>query len=167
MKTTKKEVSTTGGVAGYNAPIGAPGNPTPEELKRWKKEKRKLLDKGKKKKAKPFVKSEQSNLDERSHAMIRDTIFDILLEQGAGEERINYVIRLFEGLSKNLNTSLAYARMFILDSLKMDVVTGGVDLNAKRAKTELNHVRKLVNDLDTLIEKIYMLNRNKADSHDA
>ena len=32
----------------------------------------------------------------------------------------------------------------------MDVVTGGVDLNAKRAKTELNHVRKLVNDLDTL-----------------
>ena len=57
MKTTKKEVSTTGGVAGYNSPIGAPGNPTPEELKRWKKEKRRLLDKGKKKKAKPFVKS--------------------------------------------------------------------------------------------------------------
>ena len=47
----KKEVSTTGGVAGYNSPIGAPGNPTPEELKRWKKEKRRLLDKGKKKKA--------------------------------------------------------------------------------------------------------------------
>tara|TARA_Y100001951_G_C11249379_1_gene245396 strand:+ start:100 stop:603 length:504 start_codon:yes stop_codon:yes gene_type:complete len=167
MRTTKKEVSTTGGVAGYNTPIGAAGNPTPEEIKRWKKEKRKLLDKGKKKRAKPFVKDEQKNIDERAHQMIRDTIFDILLEQGVGEERMNYVIRLFEGLSKNLNTSLAYARMFILDSLKMDVVTGGVDLNAKRAKTELNHVRKLVNDLDTLIEKIYMLNRHKADSHDA
>ena len=168
LAATKKEVSTTGGVAGYQGQISAPGNPTPEELNRRKKQKRKLLvKKTKNKKAKPFVKSEQSNLDERSHDMIRDTIFDILLEQGAGEERINYVIRLFEGLSKNLNTSLAYARMFILDSLKMDAVTGGVDLNAKRAKTELNHVRKLVNDLDTLIEKIYMLNRHKADSHDA
>ncbi len=37
----------------------------------------------------------------------------------------------------------------------------------RELKTELNHVRKLVNDLDTLIEKIYMLNRHKADSHDA
>ena len=167
MSKTKKEVSTTGGVAGYQGRLSAQGNPTPKELNRRKKQKRKLVQNKKAKKAKPFVKSEQSNLDERSHDMIRDTIFDILLEQGVGEERMNYVIRLFEGLSKNLNTSLAYARMFILDSLKMDVVTGGVDLNAKRAKTELNHVRKLVNDLDTLIEKIYMLNRYKADSHDA
>ena len=74
MRTTTKEVSTTGGVAGYNTPIGAAGNPTPEELKRWKKEKRKLLDKGKKKRAKPFVKDEQKNIDERAHQMIRDTI---------------------------------------------------------------------------------------------
>ncbi len=168
MKKTKKEVSTTGGAAGFMGQISAPGNPTPEEQKRWNKQKRKLLVKNKKtKKVKPFVKNEKANLDERSHDLVRDTIFDILLEQGEDEERINYVIRLFEGLSKNLNTSLAYARMFILDSLKMDIVTGGVDLNAKRAKTELNHVRKLVNDLDTLIEKIYMLNRHKADSHNA
>jgi len=166
MKTTKKEVSTTGGVAGYSGRLSAQGNPTPKELTRRKKQVRKLVKNTKAKKAKPFIKNEES-IDERSHDMIRDTIFDILLEQGESEERISYVIRLFEGLSKNLNTSLAYARMFFLDSLKMDVVTGGVDLNAKRAKTELNHVRKLVNDLDTLIEKIYMLNRHKADSHDA
>ena len=166
MKKAKKEVSTTGGVAGYNGRLSAQGNPTPKELTRRKKQVRKLVKNTKAKKAKPFVKSEEA-LDERSHDMIRDTNFDILLEQGESEERMEYVIRLFEGLSKNLNTSLAYARMFILDSLKMDVVTGGVDLNAKRAKTELNHVRKLVNDLDTLIEKIYMLNRHKADSHNA
>ena len=167
MPKQQKEVSTTGDVAGYDGRLSAVGNPTPAEIRKRKKEKRKLLDKGKKKKAAPFVKGEEKNIDERTHNMLRDTIFDILLEQGASEERVNYVIRLFEGLSKNLNTSLAYARMFILDSLKMDVITGGVDLNAKRAKTELNHVRKLVNDLDTLIEKIYMLNRHKADSHDA
>ena len=108
MSKTKKEVSTTGGVAGYQGRLSAPGNPTPEELNVRKKQKRKLLvKKTKNKKAKPFVKSEQTNLDERSHDMIRDTIFEILLEQGAGEERMNYVIRLFEGLSKNLKTSLA------------------------------------------------------------
>ena len=90
MKTTKKEVSTTAGVAGYQGRLSAVGNPTPEELTRRKKQKRKLLvKKTKSKKAKPFIKNEQSNLEERSHDMIRDTIFDILLEQGAGEERIN------------------------------------------------------------------------------
>ena len=166
MKKSKKEVSTTGGVAGYSAPMSAQGNATPKELNRRKKQVRKLVKNTKRKKVKPFDKNE-GTLDEKSHDMIRDTIFEILLEQGMPEERMEYVIRLFEGLSKNLNTSLAYTRMFILDSLKMDIATGGADLNAKRAKTELNHVRKLVNDLDTLIEKIYMLNRHKADSHNA
>jgi len=31
MSKTKKEVSTTGGIAGYQGRISAPGNPTPEE----------------------------------------------------------------------------------------------------------------------------------------
>ena len=43
MKTTKKEVSTTGGVAGYNSPIGAPGNPTPEELKKMEERKEETI----------------------------------------------------------------------------------------------------------------------------
>ena len=54
MKKVKKEVSTTGGIAGYNGRIGAPGNPTEEELKRWKKQKGKLVNRKKKPKAKPF-----------------------------------------------------------------------------------------------------------------
>ena len=77
----QKEISTTGDVAGYDGRLSAPGNPTPAEIRKRKKEKRKLLDKGKKKKAAPFVKGEEKNIDERAHQMLRDTIFDILLEE--------------------------------------------------------------------------------------
>ena len=43
MRATKKEVSTTGGVAGYNTPIGAAGNPTPEETKKMEERKEKTI----------------------------------------------------------------------------------------------------------------------------
>ena len=43
MKKVKKEISTTGAVAGFNAPLGVPGNPTEKEKRRWKKQKRKLI----------------------------------------------------------------------------------------------------------------------------
>ena len=78
MPKQQKEVSTTGDVAGYDGRLSAVGNPTSAEIRKRKKEKRKLLDKGKKKKAAPFVKDEEKNIDERTHNMLRDTIFDIL-----------------------------------------------------------------------------------------
>ena len=43
MKKIKKEVSTTGGVAGYDGVIPAVGNPTEKEVNQWKK-KKKLLN---------------------------------------------------------------------------------------------------------------------------
>ena len=58
MKKSKKEVSTTGGVAGYSAPMSAQGNATPKELNRRKKQVRKLVKNTKRKKVKPFDKNE-------------------------------------------------------------------------------------------------------------
>ena len=39
MKKVKKEVSTTGGIAGYDGIIPAVGNPTEKEVNQWQKKK--------------------------------------------------------------------------------------------------------------------------------
>ena len=100
------------------------------------------------------------SVSEAADNLIKDTILKVLLEQ-PGDERMAYIIRLFEGISKNLNVSLGYARMFILDALKMDIATGAADLNAKRATAELNHIRKMINDLESLLAKIDSVNHEK------
>ena len=105
---------------------------------------------------------------EAADKLVKDTILKVLLEQ-PGDERMNYIIRLFEGISKNLNVSLGYARMFILDALKMDIATGAANLNAKRATAELNHIRKMIDDLESLLEKINGMNhdeRNDGEEND-
>ena len=160
MKKVKKEISTTGGVAGFSGPISAPGNPTKKELRRRKKQVNKLVkvkENGKMKKSVKKTKKVES-IDEAADKMIRDMIVKVITEQAPDDDRMTYIIRLFEGISKNLNISLSYTRMFILDALKMDAATGAAKLNAQSATTELNHIRKMINDLESLITQIYRVN---------
>ena len=160
MKKVKKEISTTGGVAGFSGPISAPGNPTKKEVRRRKKQVNKLVkvkENGKMKKSVKKTKKVES-IDEAADKMIRDMIVKVITEQAPDDDRMTYIIRLFEGISKNLNISLSYTRMFILDALKMDAATGAAKLNAQRATTELNHIRKMINDLESLITQIYRVN---------
>ena len=160
MKKVKKEISTTGGVAGFSGPISAPGNPTKKELRRRKKQVNKLVkvkENGKMKKSVKKTKKVES-IDEAADKMIRDMIVKVITEQAPDDDRMTYIIRLFEGISKNLNICLSYTRMFFLDALKMDSATGGAKLNAQRATTELNHIRKMINDLESLITQIYRVN---------
>ena len=160
MKKVKKEISTTGGVAGFSGPISAPGNPTKKELRRRKKQVNKLVkvkENGKMKKSVKKTKKVES-IDEAADKMIRDMIVKVITEQAPDDDRMTYIISLFEGISKNLNISLSYTRMFILDALKMDAATGAAKLNAQRATTELNHIRKMINDLESLITQIYRVN---------
>ena len=119
------------------------------------------MNRKKKPKAKPFKEngSRSKNVNEAVDKLIKESIVKVLLEQSPNDERMAYIIRLFEGISKNLNVSLGYTRMFILDALKMDVATGAAKLNAQRASTELNHIRKMINDLDSLIAQIYKVNQ--------
>ena len=160
MKKVKKEISTTGGVAGFSGPISAPGNPTKKELRRRKKQVNKLVKVKENGKMKESVKKTKKveSIDEAADKMIRDMIVKVITEQAPDDDRMTYIIRLFEGISKNLNISLSYTRMFILDALKMDAATGGAKLNAQRATTELNHIRKMINDLESLITQIYRVN---------
>ncbi len=160
MKKVKREISATGGVAGFSGPISAPGNPTKKEIRRRKKQVDKLVkvkENGKMKKSVKKTKKVES-IDEAADKMIRDMIVKVITEQAPDDDRMTYIIRLFEGISKNLNISLSYTRMFILDALKMDTATGGAKLNAQRATTELNHIRKMINDLESLITQIYRVN---------
>ena len=157
MKKIKKEVSTTGGVAGFSAA----GNPTDKEEERWKKQKRKLIkvkENGKMKKKSAIKNKKAKTIDEAADKMIREMIVKVITEQATDDDRMAYIIKLFEGISKNLGISLSYTRMFILDALKMDSATGGAKLNAQRATTELNHIRKMINDLESLITQIYKVN---------
>ena len=157
MKKVKKEVSTTGDVAGYDGVMSAVGNPTEKETNQWQKKKKKFMKSKRKPKDKTY---KAKSVSEAADNLIKDTILKVLLEQ-PGDERMAYIIRLFEGISKNLNVSLGYARMFILDALKMDIATGAADLNAKRATAELNHIRKMINDLESLLAKIDSVNHEK------
>ena len=157
MKKVKKEVSTTGGVAGYDGVIPAVGNPTEKEVNQWKKKKKKFMKRQGKSKDKTY---KGKSVTEAADNLIKETILKVLVEQ-PGDERMQYIIRLFEGISKNLNVSLGYARMFILDALKMDIATGAAELNAKRATAELNHIRKMINDLESLLDKIDGINQEQ------
>lgn len=149
-KKVKKEVSTTGAVAGYHGRLSATGNPTKKELALRKKQKRKLLKMKKK-----------NDVKETISKMVKESIKKVVSEQSPQEEKMSYVLRLFEGISKNLNVSLGYTRMFIMDALKMDDLTGGSQLNAKRAVAELSHIRKMIDDLESLIEQIYATNKKQ------
>ena len=145
----KKEVSTTGAIAGYHGRLSAVGNPTEKELAVRKRQKRKLLK---------MKKNDKKDVKETISQMVKESIKKVVSEQSPQEQKMSYVLRLFEGISKNLNVSLGYTRMFIMDALKMDDITGGAQLNAKRAVAELNHIRKMIDDLESLIEQIYKTN---------
>ena len=157
MKKVKKEVSTTGGVAGYDGVIPAVGNPTEKEVNQWKQKQKQFMKRQGKSKDKTY---KGKSVTEAADNLIKETILKVLVEQ-PGDERMQYIIRLFEGISKNLNVSLGYARMFILDALKMDIATGAAELNAKRATAELNHIRKMINDLESLLDKIDGINQEQ------
>ena len=159
MKKIKKETSTTADVAGYDGIIPAVGNPTEKEINQWQKKKKKFMKNKSKKRDKTY---KEDSIAEATDKVVKEAIMKVLLEQ-PGDERLTYIIRLFEGISKNLNVSLGYARMFILDSMKMDTATGASNLNARRSTAELGHIRRMVDDLESLIEKIHSMNSEKRD----
>lgn len=147
--TNKNEISVAGAVAGYNAPLsGAPIKKTmTKPFDKKNNPKRKKM----KKKARrvPY-----DIVDEQSHEIVRDTIFKIILE-GRNEEKITYIMSLFEGINRQMGTSMGYAKNFINDGLKMGDVEKAKKLSFRRATTELRHVKRLIDDLDMLIHQIY------------
>jgi len=152
----KQEVSVAGAVAGYNSPLsGAP----------IKKNMSKPFDKKKRKKMKKKRKVPYDILDEQSHNVIRDTIFKVILE-GKNEDKIGYIMSLFEGINKQMSVSMSYSKNFITDGLKMGELDKAKKLSFRRAKTELKHVKRLIDDLDMLINQIYEISERREEEGD-
>ena len=157
MINKKQEVSVAGAVAGYNAPLsGAP----------IKKNMSKPFDKKKRKKMKKKRKVPYDILDEQSHNVIRDTIFKIILE-GKNEDKIGYIMSLFEGINKQMGVSMGYSKNFITDGLKMGELDKAKKLSFRRAKTELKHVKRLIDDLDMLINQIYEISERREEEDES
>lgn len=140
----QEEISVAGAVAGYNAPLS--GAPIKKNMsKPFNKKKRKKM----KKRKVPY-----DVIDEQSHEVVRDTIFKIILE-GRNEDKISYIMSLFEGINKQMGVSMGYTKNFVVDGLKAGELDKAKKLSFRRAKTELKHVNRLIDDLDMLINQIY------------
>jgi len=140
----QEEISVAGAVAGYNAPLS--GAPIKKNMsKPFNKKKRKKM----KKRKVPY-----DVIDEQSHEVVRDTIFKIILE-GRNEDKISYIMSLFEGINKQMGVSMGYTKNFVVDGLKAGELDKAKKLSFRRAKTELKHVTRLIDDLDMLINQIY------------
>jgi hypothetical protein len=148
----KTETSVVGAVAGHMKPLvatfDATSKRTPAQEKEIKKRK-KIMNKTKTKNQAPYT------IDEQSHAVIRDTVFEVLLNEMAGEDRSGYIMNMFDGINKQVGLSMGYAKTFIVDALKMGDLKGAKKLSFRRARTELSHMQKLIDDMQALVNKIH------------
>ena len=148
----KKETSVVGTVAGHTKPLmatfDATSKRTPAQEKEIKKRK-KIMNKTKTKQFAPYT------IDEQSHKIIRDTVFEVLLNEMAGDNKSAYVMNMFDGINKQIGLSMGYAKTFIVDALKMGDLKGAKKLSFRRARTELSHMQKLTDDMQALVNKIH------------
>lgn len=150
----KTETSVVGAVAGHMKPLVATfdstSKRTPAQDKEIKKRK-KAMNKTKTKRFAPY------NIDEQSHKIIRDTVFDVVLKEMAGDDRTGYIMNMFDGINKQIGLSMGYAKIFIVDAMKMGELKGAKKLSFRRARTELSHMQKLIDDMQALVNKIHEL----------
>lgn len=158
----KKETSVVAAVApsGHSG-IGAQGNPDPREDKKRQKIKRKMMSKGKQKnQPKEFKTLESKSFKEHVNEVTRDVIYELILEDEDPQNRLESVLRVYDNLTNQIQLSMKYSRVFIADGLKLDG-DDGIKFNLKRAKAELDRVKKLADDLNALLSKIYQTSKQE------
>ena len=104
-------------------------------------------------------KTKKENINRNIHRFVRNSIFDILLEQDE-IDKTKSLVSVLDNFSKRIDLSLGYSRQFVIDSLKLSDKEA-VEFNAKRAKTELTHIENMIDDMKSLIDKIYSQHVNK------
>jgi hypothetical protein len=131
------EMSTVAGVGGYSTPLTS----SKKTRKRNMSVSRKINKKKKK-------------ISERADMLLRDTIYKIIVEQNSSD-KLKYILSMYDGISKRLGLSFNYARSFMIDAVKVEDVDGALKFNLKRAKAELRHVQKQIDDMSQLIDMVY------------
>ena len=129
----ENESSDVCGIAGYQGQV--------------KSRKRKRL---KRKRDPKFI----DEVDDTTRSIIRDSIMGILIEQSnTKSEALDWTLKLFDSTSKRINLYMNYSRMFITDAIKLDD-DKVMEMNFERSKKELERIKKLAGDLETLLEKL-------------
>jgi len=145
----KLEASVVAGIApSGNQRLSIEEKPKSIDLKR-KRNKRKLMGKNKKTYPKEF-----ETMKEQINSVVRDVIFETILEQDDPESVLEGTLRVYDNLSNQITMGMKYARVFIADGLKLSD-KDGLKISLKRANTELNRTVKLAEDLNELLKKIY------------
>ena len=147
----KTEDSVVGAVGGHMEPLVATFDSTSPRTPAQDKEIKKRKKAMNKKTTKQFA---PYNIDEQSHKIIRDTVFEVLLKEMNGDDRTGYIINMFDGINKQVGISMGYAKTFIVDALRMGDLKGAKKLSFRRARTELSHMQKLIDDMQALVNKI-------------
>lgn len=136
----KNEISSVGAVAGH---IG------PAKLNNRKK----FFSKVNKKKKKN-MKKKSKKITEKANTLVRDTIFKIIVE-GEGGDKGKHIMSMYDGIAKRLSLSFGYAKNFMVDAVKVEDVEGAMKFNLRRAKAELRHVQRQIEDMQKLIDMMY------------
>jgi hypothetical protein len=76
-------------------------------------------------------------------------------ERADSSDKLKYILSMYDGISKRLGLSFNYARSFMIDAVKVEDVDGALKFNLKRAKAELRHVQKQIDDMSQLIDMVY------------
>jgi hypothetical protein len=135
-------------VTGAIAPSGYTRLPDISTTANKSKRKKRPMNKVARRKIDPL-----NPLSEQRRAIIRDCVFEMILEQEDQQSAINGTLQIFDNLANQVTMSMKYARMYITDGLKLD--NEGLKVSLSRTKSELNRLSSYVSDLDALLSKIY------------
>lgn len=92
-----------------------------------------------------------------SKEFLKTVIAEILLEQNqTSKERINWLLKLFEGYMRRIQLSLEYSRMFVMDALKLED-KNFIEKSLNRSKDEMENVKKTIDGLETILVKAVQL----------
>ena len=148
----KKETSAVGDIATYSGNgLTITSDLDPQQTKKRNAVRKKMNNKGNaKQQPKEFTKLEAKRNERRIVEQIaRQEVVKIICEQGTEGQ----IMDLYDNISKMLNLSLQYCRVFMADGLKLG--NDALEYNFKRSKSEISRISKLVRDLDQMLVQIY------------
>jgi len=145
-KTDNNEITSVGAIApsGHNRLQIKSGQPKKEKRNR-SMAKRKLKIK--------------ENLESSIRSEIRSVIIDELISEAqTNKDKAKNVINIHDSINNQMNDSFANVKKFLMDALKND--NDSFVFNLRRVKAELKLIRRLIDDMEEVTNKLYHSNKN-------
>ena len=101
---------------------------------------------------------EKRNLEQAIRKEIRSSIFNELInEVSTNKEKAKNIIQIHDSINNQMNDSFANAKKFLMDAMKND--NASFVFNLRRVKTELNLIRRLMDDMEEVANRLYKSNK--------